>query len=139
MKIFRSLSRFLTHTSRISVPVLVLLVLGSAACTSRNAASSGNDRNVIAEAEIDELRRLNALEIVQRLRPQWLQTRGIDSFQQSNAVIAYLDGGRYGLAAALRNVRANDVLEIRYLDSRQATMRFGVGHPSGAILVLTRR
>lgn len=114
-------------------------VAAATACAPRSSASGSGNRNVISIEEVQELNRLNVFDLVQRLRPSWLQTRGVDSFQQSNAVVAYLDGTRYGLARDLRNVRSTDVLEVRYLDSRQATMRFGVGHPSGAILVITRR
>ena len=120
------------------VPFLILAVVLASGCTPRASANSGN-RNVITSEEVRELTRLSALEIVQRLRPMWLQPRGVDSFRQSNAVAGYLDGLRIGDVSALRNIRANDIKEIRYLDSRQATTRFGVGHPSGAVLVETRR
>lgn len=119
--------------------LLLTLTTLAGACAPRSSASGGGNRNVIAIEEVQDLSRLNVFDLVQRLRPSWLQTRGVDSFQQSNAVVAYLDGARYGLAGDLRNLRSTDVLEVRYLDSRQATMRFGVGHPSGAILVITRR
>lgn len=118
--------------------LLFSVVVLASGCTPRASTNSGN-RNVITMDEVRELTRLSALEIVQRLRPMWLQPRGVDSFRQSNAVAGYLDGLRIGDVSALRNIRANDIKEIRYLDSRQATTRFGVGHPSGAVLVETRR
>ena len=122
---------------RLALLLLSLLALASG-CTPRASTNSGN-RNVITSEDVRELTRLSAFEIVQRLRPMWLQPRGVDSFRQSNAVAGYLDGLRIGDVSALRNIRANDIKEIRYLDSRQATTRFGVGHPSGAVLVETRR
>jgi len=119
-------------------PLLIMGLMLASACTPRATTNSGN-RNVITSDEVRELTRLSAFEIVQRLRPMCLQPRGVDSFRQSNAVAGYLDGLRIGDVSALRNIRANDIKEIRYLDSRQATTRFGVGHPSGAVLVETRR
>jgi hypothetical protein len=39
---------------------------------------------------------------------------------------------------ALGDVNISRVREVRFLDSREATQRFGAGHRSGAILVSTR-
>jgi hypothetical protein len=133
----QSFARLSKRAFRIT-PLLMASLLFASGCTPRATTNSGN-RNVITSDEVRELTRLSAFEIVQRLRPMWLQPRGVDSFRQSNAVAGYLDGLRIGDVSALRNIRANDIKEIRYLDSRQATTRFGVGHPSGAVLVETRR
>jgi hypothetical protein len=121
--------------------VYVLFALATAACGGGYGGGSGSSssRDAITEAELAELTRLNVFEVVQRLRPLWLRTRGEDSLFSSNAVVVYLDGARIGGPDALRSIAAADVQEVDYLDSREATTRYGAGHASGAILVRTRR
>lgn len=121
--------------------VMTLVLCGCAGGAGGSAAGAGDARaaEVIGLEDLRELERLNALQVVQRLRPQWLRTRGVDSFVTTNAVVVYVDDTRVGGVRELRRFLAQEVEEIRYLDSRQATTRFGVGHPSGAILLTTRR
>jgi hypothetical protein len=119
-------------------PLLVAVVLGACATGAPGTATSGTG-NVITREDLDDLQRLNLYQAVQRLRPQWLQTRGMDSFEQDNEVVVYVDNNRMGGPEELRRLNPIEVGEVRYLDSRQATTQFGRGHPSGAILVFTER
>ena len=120
------------------VVLLVLTSLHACATGSTSAAPAGSG-NVITREDLEDLQRLNLYQAVQRLRPQWLQTRGMDSFEQDNEVVVYVDNNQMGGPEELRRLSPIEVGEIRYLDSRQATTQFGRGHPSGAILVLTVR
>lgn len=118
----------------------VLILAGVTACASSGpATTTSSSGNVITRADLEDLQRLNLYQAVQRLRPQWLQTRGMDSFEQDNEVVVYVDNNRMGGPRELRRINPIEVGEIRYLDSRQATTQFGRGHPSGAILVFTER
>lgn len=118
--------------------IVALLVLHACASTGSSSPASGNS-NVITRDDLVGLERLTALQAVERLQPRWVQTRGLDSFEESNEVVVYIDGTRMGGPEELRRLNATQVGEIRYLDSRQATTQFGAGHPSGAIFVLTQR
>jgi hypothetical protein len=121
--------------------LLVFVLLSACATggtTTASTAASGSG-NVITREDLEDLQRLNLYQAVQRLRPQWLQTRGMDSFEQTNEVVVYVDNQQMGGPSELRRLNPVDVGEIRYLDSRQATTQFGRGHPSGAILVFTER
>lgn len=109
------------------------------ACASGGGGSSGGRLNVITEADLVPLERLSAYDAVQRLRPNWLRTRGVDSFYNPSEIMVYVDGTLAGGVDELRRVSSENVTEIRYLDSREATTRYGTGHASGAILVTTRR
>lgn len=119
--------------------VALTTILAAACATSPSGGASPSSRDVIGEEEIRELGRLTAYQVVQRLQPQWLRPRGVDSFNSEFGVVVYLDGQRVGGVDALRRVSAPNVQEIRRLDSRQATIQYGTGHPSGALLVITRR
>ena len=82
-----------------------------------------------------------AYDIVKRLRPQFLQTRGSGSIRSRTPVPikVFVDGGLRGGVGALNEVVAHSVVEITYLNGPDATTRYGTGHESGAILVTTGR
>ena len=132
------------NRSWLSGTVLAVLALGAAGCSTvppQGPLSHPDDREVIHEEELLPHERLDAFQVVQRLKPRWLRPRGQQALTGSNreGVRVYLDGMLRGDVSALRRVPAHTVGEIRFLDSRQATLRFGTGHAEGAILVATRR
>lgn len=130
-----------TFVATLAALLLTLLTgCGSApaATESQDAASS---RDVIGEAELGEMESLDALQALQRLKPAWLQGRGTGTFRMSGqeAVRVYLDRVPYGGPESLRSIPVRNIQEIRYLDSRRATLTFGTDHVGGAILITTRR
>jgi hypothetical protein len=116
---------------------LALSVMLGCASSPREAGEQRN-RNRIVIAEIERAHHTSTFEIVQQMRPHWLRTRGPDSFRSSNEVMVYIDNQLVGGVGHLRDIAARSVEQIVYLDSREATQRFGTGHISGAILVITR-
>ena len=83
----------------------------------------------------------NALQIIQKLRPQMLQGRGLSSPTDVTGETArpkvYVDNISYGDLSTLSNLIANQIKEIRFLISRDATTVWGTGHMGGVILVTT--
>lgn len=55
------------------------------------------------------------------------------------SAVLYIDDVKQQAVEEMRNVRAADVFEIRYLTGNQASGRYGAGHESGAILLKTKR
>jgi hypothetical protein len=49
----------------------------------------------------------------------------------------YVNGSFFGDADSLSSIQARNVREIRFLDARQATLRYGTDHTVGAIVVTT--
>ena len=82
-----------------------------------------------------ESHRVNAYDFVRLNRPQWLRTRG--SSAVGSSVMVYVDGNRMGDPSVLKGISTTDISEIRYLDGREATTRYGSNHSHGAILVST--
>jgi hypothetical protein len=141
---------------------LVLAVVGFslvAGCASSSASSgtSGTSQplmgrrgnaNWITE---DEIRTLgaqvdNAYDLVDRLRPSMMRSRASTTTARDGSmgaqtinVMVYLDDVRIGEVAAMRNIPANQVKEVRYLTPTDATQRWGTGHASGAIQVVTKK
>ena len=54
-------------------------------------------------------------------------------------IVVYQDGVKTGGPNSLEFVPTISVREIRYISAADATIRFGTGHPMGAILVTTKR
>ncbi len=105
--------------------------------TEERAPSASLD-DPLAQEEIAATQQGSLLEIIQRLRPAWLRTRG-QPFLGRQEIVVYLDGFRIGGADALRTISSQDVFEVRYLDASEATVRYGTGHPAGAIEVKSKR
>lgn len=103
-------------------------------------ASTGSS-DVLTRLELSTVEDLNALEAVRRLRPNWLRYRGrsVLTGPGREGLRIYLDGAFFGDGEALSRLQPQSLEELRFLDSRQATLRFGTGHTVGAILARTRR
>lgn len=134
-------SRWIGRMSFHACP-LFLILLVAAGCAASSGGSSG-PRDLITEEQILEVadRDHDAYQVVNRIRPQWLRTRGVASLSDPNPVtpVVYLDGTRFGTIDDLRRLNSNSIREIRYLGATDAQTRFGLNHSGGALLVTTRR
>jgi hypothetical protein len=119
--------------------LLLACTLLIGACGSSVTQSRGS-RDVLTAEEISRASGMTAYDVVQQLRPQFLRIRTGRSTQGSGEAepVIYVDNIRSGGLAALRNIRAESVEEIRYIGASDATTRFGTGHMAGAILVRLR-
>ncbi|HEX6314988.1 MAG TPA: hypothetical protein VFZ73_09020 [Gemmatimonadaceae bacterium] len=131
-----------------TVMVLVTACGGGGAGGSAQPSTASRIRgpaNLITEAEINAgTSYQNALEVVQNLRPQMLIPRGVGSDASglsaaSIPIIVYMDDVRLGEVQSLVNIPSNRIKEIRFMNARDATTRFGTGHSSGVILVVTKQ
>ena len=101
--------------------------------------------NLITNAEIEAagIDMLNALQLVERLRPMMMrprnQTAGSMGAGSTFGVIAYVDDIRLGELDALATVMRGTIREIRYITATDATTRWGTGHSNGVIQVITKR
>lgn len=97
--------------------------------------------NVITEAELSQGNYANALEAITRLRPMMLVARGTSTSTESSQqpIVFYLDDVRLNDRMALQSIPVERVSEIRFINARDATTRWGTDHGSGAILVTTRK
>ena len=125
---------------------------GRSAAGGSRTSSGGQD--IITEADITgrAADAANALQIIQKLRPQMLRSRGLavlptggpNGRTAAEAAAAslprvYIDNIAYGDLNQLTNVNASQIREIRYMNARDATTQFGTGHMGGVILVLTKK
>lgn len=118
--------------------LLTAIVLLGACSSVRPGTPRPANQNLITRDEILHSGFSNAYDLVQKLRPLWLTKRGEVSFFQQTDVVVYLDGTRLGGPESLKDLNSTDIESLRFLDARQATLRFGSGHVHGAILITTR-
>jgi hypothetical protein len=114
---------------------------------SSGGSAAGNTPNLLTEQEIKASNAENAYEVIWRLRPSFLRTRG--AMQGSTTpgeaelkpveIMVYLDETRLGGTDQLRQIPLMDVSEIRYFSASDATTMWGVGHSAGAIQIRSRR
>jgi len=144
------------HWLALAVP----LAIGTAACASGGSATQAGSEatpqlaalqrrgspNVITQAEIAESGASTALQAIQRLRANMLNMRGAaGGFGNAPdpGIVIYSDNVKIGSISSsdksvLEGILASDVARIEFLNSQDATQRFGTGHIRGAILI-TRR
>lgn len=127
------------HASR-ALGLAGLLAL-AAACAPPKPTTTDvaprSDRNVLTAEQIQSQTFQNAYEVVEALRTNWLRPRGTDSFQSPSVVIVYLDNVKLGGVETLRGLQLSNIQSIRHYDASSANARWGLGHASGAIQVLT--
>ena len=124
---------------------VALIVVASACVSSGGGAVPIQNQNVISTEEITQSAAANAYDLIQRLRPNYLRTRGAVHGTPDKAnklepvdVVVYLNDNRLGTSDQLRQISTMDIREIRYFSSSEATTKWGTGHSAGAIQVVTR-
>jgi hypothetical protein len=95
---------------------------------------------VLQADEFEGSTALDAMALVQEFRPNWLHPRGVISIRDPSAGIVkvYLNGVPTGDVSRLREIRADEVRELRHLGAAEAQQRYGLGHGGGVIEVWTK-
>lgn len=124
------------------LPLLLLLCLLSSACAAAGEREGERARpNVLTAEQIEESVGANLYEVVEELRPRWLQIRGVSSLQQGSAQIGIFVNRVYqGGPEALRAMPKAGVSRMQYMDGPEASARLrtpGNTALAGAILVET--
>lgn len=123
---------------RIGTLGAVITLIGCARNASRDAVASGGT-DVLRRDEISRSGATDAFTAIRMLRPVFLQSRGRTSIlrAENTEPAVYLDDRLIGGVATLRDIPANQVIEVRFFGPAQAQMRWGTGNSAGAILVRT--
>jgi len=83
---------------------------------------------------------VDAMALVREFRPSWLQSRGTMSIMDRTAsdILVFLNGVRAGDLTRLRELRVEDLRELRFLGAADAQQRYGSGTAGGVIEVWTK-
>lgn len=95
---------------------------------------------------LDEIVRLgttdpSAFALIRRLRPTWLLARGRTSFTIPGSAypVVYVDDIRRGGLMTLHQIAPNQIRRMEFIGRADATTRWGTGHLSGVINIVTGR
>jgi hypothetical protein len=115
--------------------------IATLACASAARTGANASRVQLLAADIAATDALNAFDAVERLRPQWLRSRGPTSIENATPTYAhvFMDGRNAGDLEFLKSLHTRDVVEMRFLTAGEAAVRYGMGHLGGVIEVTTVR
>ena len=100
--------------------VLVALLV-VAACASSSGSSRGTRQDVITAQEIEQARVSDLYELVQRLRPRWLEVRSPQSFNTDTEVVVFQGQSYLGGPEILRQFGKEAAVRLVYLDGATAS------------------
>lgn len=87
----------------------------------------------------DDRATLAVYQAIQKYRPRFLSGAGYSNPNSPNSpLVLYVDDVKMPGLDLLTQLRMTDVERIQYLTGAEGTMRFGMGH-DGGVLLLTRR
>ncbi|MBW3552915.1 MAG: TonB-dependent receptor plug domain-containing protein [Gemmatimonadetes bacterium] len=125
--------------TRMALAVVTGLMM--TACASTGGADengSSSSRNVITAEQLENMSNQSVYDVVRKLKPTWLQRRGHVSFRGNTELLVILDDSQFHDFSLLTSMTAANVEEIRYMDPRKATNKYGIRASGGAILLTTR-
>lgn len=122
--------RRILRLSLVALPVFLV----SACASGGTGTASRSSSSVITLEELETVATFSAYDAITRLRPRWLRSR-----TSRDEPKVFLNGAALGGLEALRTVQASSLFEIRYLNGRDATTRYGTGFGGGAIELRSRR
>ena len=122
----------------------LFIAAGSIGCASAPASGVPQaSRDVITEEQIAAGAPGNAFEVISRLRPNFLLSRGSTTLGNAQRTSlypnVYVDGLPYGDINSLRNIDGAHIAEIRMYQAAEAQTRFGLGNSAGVIAITIRR
>jgi len=119
-----------------AAPALILLALG---CASPGGVRSNSSSGELTQADLAGTREATLYGAVQRLRPQWLRSRGTNLSGLTLFAQVFVDGTQRGDIDELRQIPLLDVTSVSFMSASDAATRFGTrAGTGGAILVSTR-
>jgi hypothetical protein len=115
---------------------LTFLVLACATAPRRAETTPHALWDPITTAELEGAGIADAYEAVHLLRPRWLRPRMTTGADDGRPFV-YAHNMRCGSIYELQLFRVAGIREIRYVNARDATTRWGMGHSNGVIEVIT--
>lgn len=122
---------------RAATVVAAVLLLAGCSAASRGG---GVDRDRLTRVQIESLDVSTLYQTVQRLRPEWLRTRGMSNFDAQLGIVVFQNQVQLGGVESLKQLSPDAAYEMRYLDGPEAAATLpGLGstNPEGAIVILT--
>jgi hypothetical protein len=139
-------------TSRILGLLAAATLLGGVPTAAQQVSAPANrNRRIITAEEIEQAQETNALQVVQKLRPEFLvsmtrqHTLGRGAVQQRDlgysqpgpepAAAVFVDGTEMGGVEELGRIQCITIEQVRYLSGSEAQTKYGPRFPAGVIEV----
>lgn len=124
-------------------PFQILALLGAVACASTGAQSAGgagHDFNRITPDEVSASGAQNAYELINKLRPQYLRTRGKTTvlLDTPDRASVFMDGSLFGTPESLKTIPTTQIREVQFYPATSAGVKFGSQYSSGVIDIKTK-
>ena len=124
--------------------LLLLVMAAVVGCQTATASGPRTDSRILTQDEIAKSALTgNAYDVIQRLRPAFMRSRGETSITNATVTSAfpnvYLDGVMYGDINSLRGIDSSQIAEVRSYQAWEAQTKFGTGNNGGVIAITTRR
>src|SRR5215208_484137 len=108
-----------------------LAVAASMSCASTAATTSTGtrrDANVITQQEIQAISASTAYDVISRLRPNFLRSRGRSTVNTAanDYAVVFLDSQRFGGLSSLRTITSDQIREIRFIPGTAAVTKYGM-------------
>jgi hypothetical protein len=127
--------------SRSLIAATSALLLFQFACASSGTPRARVDQFALSRAEIEGAQVSNLYEVVQRLRPRWLDLRGTRSLGLGTGVVVYQNQTYLGGVDVLKQMGRESAERMHYMDGPKASASLpGLGsqHVQGAIIIEAR-
>jgi hypothetical protein len=111
------------HVNRFALPLILLAAITLAGCASGAGHERGrSDPNFITPDEIAASNASNLYDLVNRLRPRWMQVRAARTFDMQEGEIVVYQGQTYlGHLDVLRQMNIDAAYAMRHLDGATAS------------------
>ena len=130
------------RTGTVATALLASALAWGCASTGTQSGGGNGDPELLTREEILSSEATNLYDVVNRLRPRWLQVRTQRSFSMETEIVVFQNDMYLGGPEVLREMVPDLAFEIQHLEgSRAATALPGLmsgRHIEGAIIVRTR-
>jgi hypothetical protein len=128
--------------TRILLALLVPGAIAAAGCAASGERMAGGTATTLSQEDMASVPATNLYEVVERLRPRWLQARAPMSLSGTPPqIVIFMNNSYLGGPDQLRQFQPKDVLEVRYLDGPTASAQLrgydSTIHVAGAIVLVT--
>lgn len=116
------------------------ILLAACASAGEPPPDGRGDRYLLTQQQLATSNADNVFDALEKLRPEWLTSRGPVSITNSEPSMAnvFMNGQMLGKPEILRDVRITDIAHVRYWPAGPAAAKFGMGHPRGVIEITSR-
>jgi hypothetical protein len=128
-----------TPARMLQVVLAATVLISCGGPRSSSSTAPRRDANLITSEELSSSVSSTLYDAVRALRPAWMMRNRPTAMnpRQQGELQVYVDGTRFGNIESLRQLTPQGVASVRFHSPGSAEAKFGPGHLSGAIEIIT--